>query len=300
MAIELSNLRKDLLYTAQSPLANILDDLQQIAEIDQLSEMKQKEYGKKALFYFLGILTSCTLLFILLVASNNHPIFSLSMIGLFLVTLALIIACISALVKRSRYKKTNISNHRYDLTKQILQMLARDMDKASTFDLKLSFQPIEIDNNKIGTNPHPYKSGWKVDNYRHEWLHLQGQFLDKTRFNLSLTQLSKKEHGWKRGSSGKQKYKTKTKAIGLDVDLKLSYPQSRYGAIKVLQTEINSAVKLPQSSTLRLLKVTDKAINISARIAPQFLESQNALYETIAAIFLSCYQILNLAKLLSK
>ncbi|MBC1266936.1 hypothetical protein GNF07_07630, partial [Trichormus variabilis FSR] len=51
MAIELSNLRKDLLYTAQSPLANILDDLQQIAEIDQLSEMKQKEYGKKALFY---------------------------------------------------------------------------------------------------------------------------------------------------------------------------------------------------------------------------------------------------------
>jgi len=62
MAIELNNLRKDLLYTAQFPLANILDDLQQIAEIDQLSEMKQKEYGKKALFYFLGILTSCTLL----------------------------------------------------------------------------------------------------------------------------------------------------------------------------------------------------------------------------------------------
>jgi len=222
------------------------------------------------------------------------------MIGLFLVTLALIVACIYTLVKRSQYKKTNISNHRYNLTKQILQMLGRDMDKASVFDLKLSFQPMEIDNNKIGTNPHPYKSGWKVDSYRNEWLRLQGQFLDKTRFNLSLTELSKKEYGWKRGSSGKQKYKTKTKGMGLDIDLKLSYPQSRYGAIKVLQNEINSAVKLPQSSTLRLAKVTDKSINISARIAPQFVEVQNTLYETIAAMFLSCYQVLNLAKLLSK
>lgn len=300
MSIELTKLRETLIYTAQYPLVNILNDLQEITDIDQLSEIKQKEYGKKALFCFLLLLFSLILIAIISNQVTNSSILSLFKNLLAIISVCLVIAWGDALLKRSKFKRLNISNYRFDLTKQILQMLARDMDTASTFDLKLSFQPVEYHENKIGTNPHPYKSGWKIDNYRNEWLRVQGQFLDKTRFDLSLTELFKKQYGWKRGSSGKQKYKTKNKSLGLDINLKLTYPQRRYGAVKVLQSEVNNVVKLPQSSTLRLIKITDKAIHINARISEQFDEDKNVLYETITSMFLSCYQILNLAKMLSK
>jgi hypothetical protein len=300
MPIEVSQLREALLYTTQSPLANILDDLVQIKEIDRIAEGKQKEYGEKALSYFIGLLFALFLTAILMSQNPKNLIFSLFTGLLVIINLVLIICLSYALVERGKFKRLNFKNYRYDLTKQLLQMLARDMDAASVFDLKLSFQHVEYHKNKIGTNPHPHKSGWKIDNYCNEWVRLQGQFLDKTRFNLSLTELFKKEYGWKRGRSGKQKYKTKTKTLGLDISLKLTYPQRRYGAVKILQNEVNNAVKLPQTSSLRAIKVSDKAIFINTRIAPQFAEDQNVLYETIIAMFLSCYQILNLAKVLAK
>lgn len=300
MPIKVNQLRETLLYTTQSPLVNILDDLQQITEIDHVAEIRQKEYGQKALFYFLGLLFTLFLAAILLSQNTLFSILLLLIILLVVISIGLIIAWIYALVERSKFKRLNFHNYRYDLTKQLLQMLSRDMDEASIFDLKLSFRPLEYHENKTGTHPHPYKPGWKIDNYRDEWLGIQGQFLDKTRFHLSLTELFKKQYGWKRGSSGKQKYKTKNSHLGLDINLKLTYTQRRYGAVKLLQNEVNNAVQLHPSSTLRLIKITDKAIYINVRIPRQFDEDKNVLYATITSMFLSCYQVLNLAKMLSK
>ncbi|HEY9799187.1 MAG TPA: hypothetical protein V6D25_02425 [Leptolyngbyaceae cyanobacterium] len=300
MPIEVSQLRETLIYTIQSPLVNILDDLEQIKEIDVVAESKQKEYLEKALFYFVGLVSALFLTAILISQNTKTLILSLFIALLVIIDIALIIGLSYALVERGKFKRLNFKNYRYDLTKQLLQMLFRDMDAASIFDLKLSFRPLESQENKIGTIPHPYKPGWKIDNYRDEWLGIQGQFVDKTRFYLSLTELFKKQYGWKRGSSGKQKYKTKSSHLGLDINLKLAYPQRRYGAVKLLQNEVNNAVQLHPSSTLRLIKITDKAIHINVRVPRQFDEDKNILYATITSMFLSCYQVLNLAKRLSK
>jgi hypothetical protein len=300
MPIEVNQLREILLYITQSPLVNLLDDLQQIKEIDRILEIRQKEYGQKALFYFLALFFTLFLAAILLSQNTLFSILPLLIILSVVISIGLIIGLIYALVKRSQFKHLNFHNYRYDLIKELLQMLSRDMDAASSFYLKLSFRPLEYHENKIGTIPHPHKPGWKIENYSNEWLILQGQFLDRTRFYLSLTELYKKQYGWKRGSSGKQKYKTKNSHLGLDVNLNLTYSQRRYGAVKLLQNEVNNAVKLHPSSTLRSIIITDKYTHINVRIPHQFDEDKDILYATITSMFLSCYQLLNLAKMLSK
>lgn len=300
MPIELTEFRKSLCYTIQSPIANIATDLQELEKLDQLAENKQKEYGKKSLYYFLGAITSIILIFVLSITGISDSLLGLIGILLFLVIIGLIFASIYALIKRSKFKRLNLNNYRYQLVKNILQMLSRDMDKTAVVDLQLSFQPIDKKEHKTSEIPHPQKSGWKIDTYQHEWVKIKGQFLDKTRFELTATGISKKQYGWKRGRSGKSKYKSKTKSGGLDINLSLIYPVNRYGAVKILQNEVSSAVKLPEFSQLRNLRVTDKAIQITARILPQVAENNQQIYQAIAGMFLSSYQILNLAKMLSK
>ncbi|MEA5568260.1 MULTISPECIES: hypothetical protein [unclassified Anabaena] len=300
MPIELQKFRKQLIYQETAPISVIKTDLDDLAALDQLAELKQNKYGKKALYYFLGVLSFSILMIMLSTLSPGIGFLSVVIILLLLGCVGLMGGWIYALVMMFKFKKLNISNNRYDVSKKILEMLARDVNETALISIKLDFNKGEIKENKTGTIPHPYKSGWKIDIYQNEWLKIQGSFLDNSQFLLTTTELLKKQYGWKRGSSGKSKYKSKTKSIGLEASLSLTYPLRRYGAVKILKNDVINAVKLPPSSTLKRLRVTDKVMYLGVRIEPQFAESQDKVYQTIASMFLSIYQVLNLAKTLSK
>ncbi|MBD2438321.1 hypothetical protein [Nostoc sp. FACHB-110] len=300
MPVDLKQFRQNLTYTVQAPVAQILSDLQQIKEIDRLAEQKQQEFGKQALYYFIGIIITIILMIIAssLITNNNSQ--SLLFILFFVVVIGLIIGFIYALVNRFKFGRINILNYRYQSTQKILQMLSRDIDSNAEINLQLSFQPTEKADYKTNTIPHPVKSGWKIDHHQQEWLKIQGKFLDKTRFDLSATAISKKQYGWKRGSSGKSKYKSKIKSGGLDINLNIAYPQRRYAAVKTLENEARGAIKLPNLAHLRSLKIADKSIQFAVRIAPNVADNQAEIYQTITTMFLSVYQILNLAKKLAR
>jgi hypothetical protein len=300
MPIQLKEFRKTLTYTAKSTVTSVMADLQEIKEIDQLAEQQQQKYGKQALKYFLGAIASFFIIFILTSLNVDRGFLRLVCFLMLLSGSGLIIACIYALVKRASFGRINILNHRYEVIQWLVQMLARDMTEASEIEFKISFQPTVSQETKVETVPHPSKPEWKIDKHQHEWLKLQGQFLDKTRFLLTATELSKTQYGWKRSRSGKSKYKSKTNAVGLDVFLTLNYPQRRYGAVKILQNDVKSAVKLPNLSYMKGLKVTEKAMHLNVRIAPQVADNSAEIYQTITMMFLSLYQVLNLAKVLSK
>jgi hypothetical protein len=300
MPIELQKFRKQLIYQETAPITVITTDLDDLAALDKLAELKQKKYGSKALYYFLGALTLIILIAIISGLSTTIGFLSVVNILLFLGCIGLIGGWIYALTMMFKFRRLNISNNRYDLSIKILEMLSRDMDKIALVSIKLDFNKGEIKENKTDTIPHPYKSGWKIDIYQNQWLNIQGRFLDNTQFSLTNTELLKKQYGWKRGSSGKNKYKSKIKPIGLEVNLSLIYPQRRYGAVKILKNDVINAIQLPPSSTLEKLRVTDKVMYLGVRIEPQVVESQDKVYQTIASMFLSVYHVLNLAKTLSK
>ncbi|BAY88160.1 MULTISPECIES: hypothetical protein [unclassified Tolypothrix] len=300
MPIEFLNFRKNLIYSTTVNLSTIIADLQEIEGIDHLAELQQSKYAKRALYYFYGIIGCFVLGFILLFVIAKIPVFVFALFALFLVIIVLTILIIYELVRRFKLGKLNILNYRYEVTQRIVQMLARDMDAGSEMEIKLSFKRTKNKENLAETIPHPTKRDWKIDKYQNEWLKLNGQLLDKTQFLLTATEISKTQYGWKRGSSGKSKYKTKTNDVGLDIVLTLHYPQRRYGAIKILQSEVSKAVKLPNLSHPRNVKLTDKAVHLSVRMAPQVADNENEIYQTITMMFLSLYQVLNLAKVLSK
>ncbi|AUS99121.1 hypothetical protein CLI64_01185 [Nostoc sp. CENA543] len=300
MTVELEEIRKSRIYTVKSSIKNVLDDLQKIAELDSFAEIQQKRYGKIALFCFLGIVALFVILFVISLLLTNTELLGVILLLSILIAFFLIIYGIYTLFMYFKFQRLNLQNYRYDLTKKVIQMLYRDIKEDALIDLGLSFKSLDKVENKTGTIDHPYKAGWKIDSYTQSWLTIKGQFIDKTYFELSLTEILKKQYGWKRGSSGKSKYKSKSKSGGLDISISLTYPKKRYGAIKLLQQEVNHAIKLPISSSLRRLRITDEAIYITARVAPQFVNAQDKVYQTITAMFLSSYQVLNLAKMLTK
>jgi hypothetical protein len=78
----------------------------------------------------------------------------------------------------------------------------------------------------------------------------------------------------------------------------LSFPSKKYGSIHVIQKAAPEAVKLPEEVNLKRMKVTPKVINLTVN-TPQDL-NQEEMYQTITMMFLSLYQVLNFAKMLSK
>jgi hypothetical protein len=300
MPIELQELRKQLIYEDTALLESIATDLDDIAALSQLAEIRQKKFGNQAFYYFIGAAVLGFINFSLSTAAMTSKFLSVVVTVLNIGLVGLILACIYAIFMMSKFRRLNLLNYRYDLTRQIIEMLTRDLDTTNLISLKLSFQKVTKNEYKTNTIPHPYKRGWNVDIYQNEWFNIKGHFLDKTRFRLTITELCKKQYGWKRSSSGKNKYKSKIKSGGLDINLNLSYPQKRYGAIRILQNEVENAIKLPQFAAVRNLKVTDKSINFIVRIAPQVSENNPEIYQTVVAMFLSLYHVLNLAKMLSE
>jgi hypothetical protein len=300
MSIELKEFRKNLTYQTNAPIQNIVTELNEIAEIDKIAEIKQKKDAKKALYYFFSLLAAIVSLIVAPNIIKDERVSGFTVYVLFITIFSLIGVLSFTLIKRNQHSKLNLSNYRYELTQQIMQMLARDIEPTNNIAVLLSFNGINGKFAKKVTNQHPTKSGWKIDNYKHEWLNIQGKLLDKTRFDLTATEMSKTQSGSKRSRSGKSKYKSKTKSIGLDISLTLTFSERRYRGVNVLKNQVMGAVKVPNNCEIRNLKVTDKSIFIVGRISPSSSNDRKKIYQTITMMFLSLYQILNLAKSISK
>ncbi|MDM9384400.1 hypothetical protein QUB80_27390 [Chlorogloeopsis sp. ULAP01] len=299
MTIQSHQFREKLTYDQTDSVTIILTDLQKISETIIAAKAKQDNYNQKGTYYILGFIVAITLAMLL---PNMFNISAVNIIINLLIISSIYLLCTSIYVffKANEYKKLSKNNYRIQLTQQGLQMFARDMDIMTKVEVYLNLKNLEEKENKFSTVSHPYKPNWKIDNYQLRWLKIKGEFLDKTHFDLTATQLSKTQYGWKRSRSGKSKYKSKTKPLGLDIGVTLIYPQYRYGAVKILKEEINGALKLPYFAQLKALKLTDKAIRLVVRVSPEMVDKPGELYKTITMIFLSLYQVLNLAKILSK
>lgn len=286
MPIHLETFRKHLTYENIATVSAILTDLNEIESIKENAVIKQKRFTSMMIWFILiGIV------FLLLAVAINPFVIAVG-VGFF-------IAAIYAGTMRNQSQRLNIPKQRYEILKQVLPMLERDMEKNAEVNVRLVLSPSTQKQKVSKTVPHPRYSNFKIDYYKDEWLKVQGIFLDKTRFLLTATELNQTQYGWKRSSSGKSKYKSKTKSQGLDIGLTLSYPRKQYGAVKVLQNHVREAVQIPELATVKRIKLTDKDVELIVNLFYGY-NDQETLYKTITMMFLSLYQVLNLARMLSK
>ena len=284
MPIQYAAFRKNLTYVTKEVPAQILQDLQDITKLDRIAERKQARFRNLLIGFAIGAFAS---LFI--------PV-----AGVFIAILLAIAAVLFA-VMMVREGRLNVMNYRYEITQKVLEMLLRDVGSTESLDLTLILSKPDHKTKQIDTIPHPRRSGWKIDRFQDPWLQIQGSFLDGTDFLLKATEFYQTQYGWKRSSSGKSKYKSKSKSKSLVFDLTLDYPNKRYGAMQMLQNEAAGALQMPEQVKVKRLETTEKDIRLVVKMPP-WIEPQQAdtLYQAIAMMFLSLYQVLNLAKVLSK
>lgn len=286
MSIERQNFQQTLTYTIQTNhLTSIFQDLNEIGEIDRLAENRNKRYKTFIWSGFAGAILSVFLLAVLLPVAM-------------VLAIIFVILAIVGFILLKKQGHLDIPNYRYELTQRILELINRDRQETSNVNLHILFSPPNQASKKISTIQHPTYSQLKKDLYKDQWLKLEGEFLDGTRFNLTATEKFQTVYGWKRGASGKMKYKTKSKSKGQLIQLSLKIPLRRYGAIQVLKSEAETAIQLPAEITQKRLIFTDKSIVLSVKTPTEY-QNTDKLYQTISMMFLSLYQVLNLANLLS-
>lgn len=297
MSVDAKNFQKTLTYTATASSRIIFQDLGEITKIDK--EIKKKK-SQTLPILIIGIFVIFVSLALLGLSDSFAALGIILLIGFVITAITGIITVITGVIFVILYGSLDISNYRHELSKKVLSLLNRDRNGKTDVNINLILSPPTRKNKRVSTGSHPVHRGWKVELFRDQWLTLEGEFLDGNRFQLTLTELYQTASGWKRSTRGRNKHKSKTKSKGSELILKLNYSQRQYGAIKILKQDARGAIKLPERVIMKGLSITDKAILLKVKISSNMSNNQEALYKTINMMFLSLYQILNLAKMLSK
>ena len=214
-------------------------------------------------------------------------------------------ATIVLAILASRWRRLDVPNLRYELPQRLADLFSRDVNRETPLGVTLDFSSPTKRHKKICTVPYPARRGWKMDCFEDPWLELDGQFLDRTAFKVSLMERTVSRYGWKRGRSGKSKFKRKNKRKGFDAQIELKFPRKTYGAIALLRPDLPEAIRLPTGVKLKRLKVNQNQLFLQVKVPENcaLLRSQSTLdglYQLVTQLLLSAYQGLNLSKTLSK
>ena len=291
MALNIQTYRKTLRYQATVPAPQLQGHLRQLAQQDRIAEKQKRKYTYISIFG--GVLAFLSFFLI-----SMSPQFGV-------LTLILVVATTICAVLASRWNRLDIPNLRYELPQRLADLFSRDMDRGAPLEVSIDFSSPIKRNKKICTVPYPARRGWKMDCFEDPWLQLGGQFLDRTEFTVSLMERTVSRYGWKRGRSGKSKFKRKNKFKGFDAQIYLKFPRKTYGAIALLKSDLPEAITLPTGVKLKRLKVHPNQLFLQVKIPANcaLLRNQSALdglYQLVTQLLLSAYQGLNLSKALSK
>jgi len=288
VTFSLESLKETRMYQATSSATQFRDDFRRVFNYSAEARKKKKRYdliamgtGTLTFFGFFWAVSVPLLFFI--------PLISL------IVTIRMIM-----LGKRWRYLHIRSSDVRYQLPLELSEMLSRDMAEEAPIDMKIDFSPPMLLAKLVHEAPWPKRKDWKQQLFEDPWLQLSGCFLDGTFFTLKLSELTVIRSGYKRGSSGKRKFKTKIKPKGMDACLMLNFSRKKYGAITALQSDLINAINLPPDVQLKKLKANDHQLMLSAKVPAYESQTARQTYLVFTQMLLSAYQCLNLSKVLSK
>lgn len=292
MATNFDEFRKTFLYSAQKQPLAIIEDFNQFRAIAKVNKEKR---GKILSYIAWSFLFLICLIFLSSIIINSSSAWVL--IVLFSVSIIVIFFIIYLIFSIFQYPKLSFNKNRYSTFARIVKLVYRDMAEESLLLTKIDFNKSIEKNKLISTIEHPQKRRFKIATYQNPWLDIAGKFRDSTKFQLNLTEYNQKVYGYKRSRSGKSKYKSKTKFKGLDIKLKLLFSPRKYGAIQILQKDAIGAIKLPLGVPIKNIKITGKYIQLTVKL---LVLNDEIIYQTVVMMFLSLYQILNLARKLSK
>lgn len=294
MAGELQKFEQTHIYTAKAPVAQVLQDLKSIHEAG-LSISQRITLYKRA--FIVSVICAMLSVFIGgVVAQNFSPELGVAVI------VVCVLACIILGVLFFSSRKRAFDGRCDVLLARALDFLSRDMPPEAPVQVILDLR----------SHTHPQKlvrtgkvHQWNVKFYVDKWLLLSGRLLDGTTFRLAATTRWQARSKTKRSSSGKTKWKHKTKESTV-LGLRLRFKPERYSHVATI-ADAKRAVQLPKGVTLRAVATSSDSALLAATLpkwenVPAGREPGNSVSgpHTVAMMFLSLYQVLNLSKELDR
>jgi hypothetical protein len=259
------------------------------ASIEQLQQLdKQSEKSKKQGCLWMGLTIPATFLLVVGATALDLPVavIPIVMVG----TGTLIWGGITAF----KASKTDFEDRRYELLAQMANRLKIDMASDALFDVQLDLEAVNAKRKFVRKG---VAGTWKVKFYEDTWLTLGGQFVDGTRFSISMIEKHQDRHKTKRSRSGKMKSKSKTKASSLAV-VSLKPKEKRYPHAGALGAQARGAVQLPRLAQLKDLSASENVLTLKA--VTQLTWTAHDGTTLLSKMLLSLYQVLNLSRRIDK
>ena len=270
-------------YVSNKPIGEVIEDFARLSvSIRNRLENKAKIIDTLMAIFSILIIISIFLCFV----------------GIGFLLLPLFIICSLYFSKQSqKYHALQNYIYRYSLSKKIVSLLNRDIKENSRLNVSVDFNLPIIKRKRIKKTKSSNYAGRKITNYFDPWLNIQGEFADRTKFKFNIAEYYRNTSRWKTSRSGKRKWKSKNKFKGMEIELQLIYQPKKYGGAAILKKDAIDAIVLAQTAKLKAFKISPKLMQIKVFL-PQ--KSPALIYQTVISMFLSLYQILNLARTLSK
>jgi hypothetical protein len=275
MAIDARQLQADGRYQAHAPLATLLDDLGQIKKL-----LQEILAGRKMIRRVAGIAALAGLLSAVAAGATGSAVLGFG--SFFGFTLALILFVYSFIYGRALVKHQD----RLGLIEDLSKIFPQDAGKGSKFSATLVLKPAPT---LIREEEWIEKTNGKQKFFEEEFLSLEGELLDGTVLNETVEELTRKRTY--KNPRGKFKTKLRTRYL---ITLRLAYPSDLYGDARAAYQTLHEEIRVPQSATLRDLRVTEKAIVVKALV-----NVRQGIVQTSAMLSMGAYRILNLARRLA-
>lgn len=285
MAVDMSQFKSELIYRDRASSAQILESIDTIRKFDRSHERLRSIFGYTMGISFLVALICIGCAFVgivklIPVAVGSGTVFVVSMI-------------IS-----SMNNKHDLPNRRYELLREVVDLLSRDMPKDSTFELVLDLAPANVKRKKVRQE----KVGdWDVTYFEDPWLQLAGRLVDGTSFEIQLTDRTQARKKWARSRSGKSKLKTKSKSATL-TNVSLFPKQKKYTNLANVVGRTRTMLRLPNWVQIKKVVTEEEKLSVAAITSEEWTvrsHDPNLKFngtEVVVASLLSLYQVLHTSK----
>jgi hypothetical protein len=172
---------------------------------------------------------------------------------------------------------------RYDLLKELSKTLQHDADPQAKFAVHLA---LKAKPKLLREEPFPQRKNGKQQFFEEDFLSIEGELLDGTFLEESVTELTRKRSFT--NPRGKSKTKTRNRYA---LSVRLGYPSDLYGDARQAQQALNEQILVPASATIKDVGVSEKTIAVKAVV-----QEKNEVPRASRMVWLGAYRILNLAR----
>ena len=267
MALDVNRFRADGLFEVREPVGEVIADLnviQGLAAVWHAARKRLATWG--AVLLIAGVLS------FFLYFPAGAILFA---VGIWL------------LFRMKAYPRA-VANHEgwCSFAKSVTAILEADGDPKAPVAMRLAFNAPE---NTISQGPSRGRSGGTERIYKLAWFSVDAMLLDGTSFSQTVEDMVRRRDY--RSRSGKSKVKTRARSI---IGMRFDYPAETYGDISPLGTKLKTEIRMPQSTVLRGVEVSAKAVKLKAVVLEP--GKSGLVAEASSSMALGVYRILNLSR----